>query len=159
MTELEPQNRVSGGERTRLLVSLCLNLAVVLLEIYAFRLTIARNGAGIFQYYTEDSNLLALVVCALCAFYQGRALKTGAALPDWVRRAYYPSGYHLLPDDLNRQAVIGDLGHADHHDDERGHELQRARGARGDVDEVVGALTGAGRLLDPHLPSLLDLGL
>ena len=86
MTELEPQNRVSGGERTRLLVSLCLNLAVVLLEIYAFRLTIARNGAGIFQYYTEDSNLLALVVCALCAFYQGRALKAGAAaaLPDWA---------------------------------------------------------------------------
>ena len=32
-----------------------------------------------------------------------------AALPDWVRRAYYPSGYHLLPDDLNRQAVIGDV--------------------------------------------------
>ena len=32
-----------------------------------------------------------------------------AALPEWVRRAYYPSGYHLLPDDLNRQAVIGDM--------------------------------------------------
>ena len=55
--------------------------------------------------------------------------------------------------------MIGNLSYPDHDDDERGHELQRARGAGGNVGEIVGAQAGASRLLDPRLPALLDLGL
>lgn len=80
----ETISRTSPAARRRLLTAFLLNLAVVVMELWATYLSAVRNGSGLFQYYTEDSNLFALAACALCAFYQGRALKTGAALPAWV---------------------------------------------------------------------------
>ena len=73
--------KASPSEQRRLLTAFLLNLAVVVMEIWATHLSAVRNGSGLFRYYTEDSNLFALAACALCAFYQGRALKTGAAVP------------------------------------------------------------------------------
>ena len=59
----------------------------------------------------------------------------------------------------DRHVMVDDLAHADHDDRQRGEKLQAARGAGGDVGEVVGAEAGPGRLLDARLPALLDLGL
>ena len=77
-----------GAETTagrRLRWSLGLNLAVAGMEIAGLCLSIRQNGAGLFRFYTEDSNLLAMASCAVLAGCELRRLRTGAPLPGWVR--------------------------------------------------------------------------
>ena len=59
----------------------------------------------------------------------------------------------------DRHVMVDHLAHADHDDHQGGQELQAARGAGGDIGEVVDAEGGPRRLLDAGLPALLDLGL
>jgi len=56
------------------------------MEIAGLILSIRNHGIALFQFYTEDSNLLAMAACALCAGYTVRNLRHGAAaLPRWVK--------------------------------------------------------------------------
>lgn len=73
----------------RLRAGAALDLAVVAMEIAGAVLSARRNGTGMFRFYTEDSNLLALCACALCAFFTLRALRQGRPLPEWVRTVKY----------------------------------------------------------------------
>lgn len=77
------------NQTRRLLPPLLLDLAVVLMEIAGAILSARQNGASMFQFYTEDSNLLALAACALSAAFLLRSLKTGDPVPLFVRTLHY----------------------------------------------------------------------
>ncbi len=76
-------------EKTALRAALMLNLIMVVLEIIGAAMSWRQLGVWMFQYYTQDSNLLALAACALLAAFQLRALRTGAAIPLWTQRLKY----------------------------------------------------------------------
>lgn len=76
-------------EKTALRAALMLNLVMVVLEIIGAAMSWRQLGVWMFQYYTQDSNLLALAACALLAAFQLRALRTGAAIPLWAQRLKY----------------------------------------------------------------------
>lgn len=65
--------------------TLTLNLAVVVLEIIGFALSLGKNGQSFVRFYTEDSNLLALAACAVTAVFAVRAISGHGAAPEWVR--------------------------------------------------------------------------
>lgn len=77
------------SEKTSLRAALALNLVMVALEIVGAVMSWQMLGVWMFQFYTQDSNLLALAACALLAAFQLRALRTGAAIPLWAQRLKY----------------------------------------------------------------------
>ena len=72
-------------EVCRRLLSIALNLAVVLMEPVAIRMTWEAVGKQTFTFYTENSNVFAAVVCLLVVLAQLRGLVTGRPLPRWVK--------------------------------------------------------------------------
>ncbi len=77
------------SEKTSLRAALALNLVMVALEIVGAVMSWQMLGVWMFQFYTQDSNLLALAACALLTAFQLRALRTGAAIPLWAQRLKY----------------------------------------------------------------------
>lgn len=77
------------SEKSALRAALTLNLVMVAMEIIGAIMSWRQLGVWMFQYYTQDSNLLALAACALLAAFQLRALRTGAAIPLWAQRLKY----------------------------------------------------------------------
>ena len=77
------------SEKTALRAALMLNLAIVVMEIVSAAMSWRQLGVWMFQFYTQDSNLLALAACALLAAFQLRALRTGADIPVWAQRLKY----------------------------------------------------------------------
>ncbi len=76
-------------EKTALRAALTLNLIMVVLEIIGAVMSWRQLGVWMFQFYTQDSNLLALAACALLAAFQLRVLRRGAAIPLWTQRLKY----------------------------------------------------------------------
>ena len=84
-------------ERNRLIAAIVVNAVVFAVEIWAINLGINRHGvAGNFVYYTELSNLLAGVVCAICAVAELRALFGGSSIGRWLRWLKYAAACCLL---------------------------------------------------------------
>ena len=50
-------------------IALALNLCLVILEIKGMTIRITRHGNFGFEYYTQDSNLLMLIVAAMACFF------------------------------------------------------------------------------------------
>lgn len=74
-------------------ISLILNLAIVVMELMAAYQSFSRNGTGMFRFFTEDSNLLALIACIVFAAATIRVLKsprgvlftrTERSIPGWA---------------------------------------------------------------------------
>ena len=65
----------------RRLLSIALNLFVLCAEPIALPLSWEMGHAQIFTYYTEDSNIFAVCVCALVAAAQLVCIFTGKELP------------------------------------------------------------------------------
>ena len=70
--------------RKRLAASLAVNIAIVVMELVGLVHSFRGYGLSLLQFYTEDSNLLTLIACALLAVYTARYLRDGRALPRWV---------------------------------------------------------------------------
>lgn len=71
--------------RIRLILNLIINLTIVVMELIAINISFKKQGLTLFQYYTEDSNILALVACLLCSIYLIRNIITGNyEIPKWV---------------------------------------------------------------------------
>jgi len=84
------QRTAGGSERTRQMLSLAVNIAVVVMELIGMSMEFKRNGFSMIQYYTVDSNILALLGCALCAGFAAVNLFRGqTGLPRWVKTAKY----------------------------------------------------------------------
>jgi len=64
--------------RSRLKAAIAVNALVVVLEVWAMWFGIGRHGlAGNFVFYTECSNLMGGIVCALCLVAEVRVLRAG----------------------------------------------------------------------------------
>ena len=72
-------------EVCRRVLSIVLNLAVVLMEPVAIRMSWEAVGNQTFTFYTENSNVFSAVVCLLVVLAQLRGLVTGRPLPRWVK--------------------------------------------------------------------------
>ena len=72
-------------EVCRRVLSIVLNLAVVLMEPVAIRMSWEAVGNQTFTFYTENSNVFSAVVCLLVVLAQLRGLVTGWPLPRWVK--------------------------------------------------------------------------
>lgn len=67
-------------------VALVINIAIILMEIYALTLTIKDSGLGIFKYYTDNSNILALIASISYSIFLIRALKNPKLVcPSWLK--------------------------------------------------------------------------
>ena len=70
--------------------SLILNAIIVVLELIGLWLSVHTHGASLFQFYTQDSNLLTLLACAVLTVYTARALKDGSKpVPAWAATLKY----------------------------------------------------------------------
>lgn len=75
-----------------ILLSFCLDLAVVVLGILGTQLHFSQFGWSMFQYYTLDSNVFLLLACATQAWYEGNILLGRRMfVPSWVRVLKYLS--------------------------------------------------------------------
>lgn len=77
------------AEKSALRAALILNLVMVALEIVGAVMIWRQLGVWMFQYCTQDSNLLTLAACALLAAFQLRALRTDTDIPRWAQRLKY----------------------------------------------------------------------
>lgn len=73
-------------QRARTAAMLLLDLLLIGMEIYALGLSWAESGAKMLRYYTQLSNLLALLTALICAFAAARALVQGRRMAAWTRR-------------------------------------------------------------------------
>lgn len=65
--------------------SLIFNLTIIILEIIALFLTIKSHDLELFQYYTDNSNIFALIVCVIFLVFNIICLfKKGYVIPKWV---------------------------------------------------------------------------
>ena len=69
--------------------ALVFNLAIIACEIAAIIIVFFKLGCYPLVYYTEDSNLFALVACAVMAGFQVRYLKSGKEIPHSVQMFKY----------------------------------------------------------------------
>ena len=69
--------------------ALAFNLAIIACEIVAIIIVFFKIGYYPLEYYTEDSNLFALVACAVMAGFQVRYLKSGKEIPHSVQMFKY----------------------------------------------------------------------
>ena len=69
--------------------ALAFNLAIIACEIAAIIIVFFKIGYYPLEYYTEDSNLFALVACAVMAGFQVRYLKSGKEIPHSVQMFKY----------------------------------------------------------------------
>ena len=81
----------------RLAAAIAVNALIVVLEAWAIAQGIALHGlAGNFMYYTQCSNLLGGVACAVCLVAEVRELRGGAALGRMARLLKYWAACCLL---------------------------------------------------------------
>ena len=71
------------------LLSLLLNLAVVRMELWAIPMSWDGVHEQMFTFYTENSNLFAMAVCALMALCQLWVLIFGREIPRWIKTLKY----------------------------------------------------------------------
>lgn len=69
--------------------ALAFNLAIIACEIAAIIIVFLKIGYYPLEYYTEDSNLFALVACSVTAGFQIRCLKSGKEIPHAVQMLKY----------------------------------------------------------------------
>lgn len=79
-------------ERTKIsaIISLILNCIVVILEAISFFPIFINHESTYVQYYTQDSNFLAFIICILCVFFSIRGLRYGNyKWPQWLMLLKY----------------------------------------------------------------------
>jgi hypothetical protein len=72
-------------------ILLILNIIIIILEMIAFRLSYLMHGLSFLMFYTEDSNLFALLVAIIYVIY---LLKGN--IPNWLRKLKYIATGGLL---------------------------------------------------------------
>lgn len=83
--------------RNKLKAAIAVNVLVVAAEAWAMAVGIGRHGlAGNFIFYTECSNLLGAIACAVCAVVEARQLRGGPVCPQILRWLKYAASCTLL---------------------------------------------------------------
>ncbi len=81
--------RTKANNRTRLIISAAVNLVLIIMECYALITSYIRTTSGFFSYYTQDSNIFALISCAVSFAFTMRAITKDKAIPEWVTALKY----------------------------------------------------------------------
>ncbi len=88
---------ILSRHRLRLLFLLLADAAVLCMEAWALRIAWRDSGMSMLRYFTNDSNLLALVVCAADGFVTAWTLCTGREKrPRWAKLLRYITASCLL---------------------------------------------------------------
>ncbi len=74
-----------------LLIAILMNLAVTVLAFIGAVTSFRRNGAGMLQYYTVESNLFGAAACAIMAVLLLRKMISGKEVPAWAAILKYMS--------------------------------------------------------------------
>lgn len=77
------------NKKTKLIIALVLNLSIALMELYGLIVTIKESGLSFIQYYTNDSNLLSMIISFILSVYIIRLLKTNKEIPFIVKLIKY----------------------------------------------------------------------
>jgi len=80
---------MNRGGKKRLCLLLILDVLMIMMEIYALNISRMESGWKLFRYYTQNSNILALLACLLCAAKEIACLFKDAKLPRWTRKLRY----------------------------------------------------------------------
>lgn len=82
----------SNLEKLRLKYALILSLIICVLEVVGLALAVKRDGVLHIDYYTQQSNILSFVACAVMAYYLWRKLqRPKTAVPHWAILLKYAS--------------------------------------------------------------------
>ena len=73
----------------RLVAALCANALIVLFELVALVLSLVDQGLASFQFYTQDSNYLAMAASLCFCLYGVKQLRGEGEMPQWVRSFRY----------------------------------------------------------------------
>lgn len=90
MTDLVNERR-SMYDRRRDTVVFVLNAVLVVMELFSIYMSSVNHGLSMLRFYTEDSNILALIICSLYLVFLFRRIKTGRMIPGWIIKAKYIS--------------------------------------------------------------------
>lgn len=82
---MKTENNIIRREK----ISLTLNLILFLLELVFVLDVVLKEGLGIFVYYTEDSNLLALIVSAVYLVFFIITMFKKQNMPEWIYLCRY----------------------------------------------------------------------
>lgn len=78
-------------KRRRIWAAFFCNAAIVVMEIVSAFPSTRTHGFKQFQYYTQDSNYLAMICSAVYAVFLLRSLLRGKAVPRWAETLHYLS--------------------------------------------------------------------
>lgn len=73
----------------KLIAALCLNILIVVFELIALVLSLIDQGLDSFQFYTQDSNYLAMAASLCFCIYGAKQLRTKDEMPGWVHTFRY----------------------------------------------------------------------
>lgn len=73
------------NRKRNLLIAVSLNFLLLVLECIGVALSAAESGAGMFRYYTLDSNVMAAIGSLLFVITGLLSLKKGEEVPSWVK--------------------------------------------------------------------------
>lgn len=79
------------ARRKNRLAMIVSDFAMIGMEVYALGTSLGESGGKMFRYYTQDSNLLALIVSIACVIHGIRNLRQGDRPSGWARRLRYLS--------------------------------------------------------------------
>lgn len=77
-------------------ILLALDIVLILMEIYALAVSWEESGIKLFRYYTQDSNVLALIACCICLVQNVLCLCRGCRMPGWTRKLRYYAACCLM---------------------------------------------------------------
>lgn len=75
--------------KVKKILSIIINLSIVIMEIIAMVLSFRKNNISMITFYTEDSNLFTMVVCAIMAIATIISMKKQIDIPKWVQTLKY----------------------------------------------------------------------
>lgn len=83
---------MTSEKNSRIYLAILFDIAVVILGVMGDILEVQRIGAGLFEFYTEDSNILAQIACAIHGIASVRLLlRKDNVIPTWMKILKYIS--------------------------------------------------------------------
>ena len=77
-------------------VMLALDIVMIALEAYALAHSWAESGAKLFRYYTQNSNILAMIVSIICLAQNIACLGRKSRMPGWTKKLRYLAASCLM---------------------------------------------------------------
>ena len=70
--------------KKKLFIALLINFAIVIMEIVALIMSINIKGIAVFQYYTQNSNYIAMIISAIFCVIAIMSIVNDKKIPKWL---------------------------------------------------------------------------